>query len=162
MADTDGDWYERAMARQARHAARRNWWIVPCGAEKAAEPVPARDLYLGSMFRQAFATATAAAGPADRVLILSALHGLVDPDTVVAPYDVRMGDDASVDADTIAAQAETFGIAAGEHVTALLPAAYFARLDAALKPAGIYAAQVYEADAGIGYQKGTLACIARH
>src|SRR5690348_17309313 len=156
-------WYERAMARVAAHTARPNWWIVPCGAEKADAPTAARDLYQGSMFRQAFATATAQAdGPADRVLILSALHGLVDPDQVLAPYDLRMGDAGSVDAATIAAQAEAFGIAAGHNVTALLPSAYFARLDEALKPAGVYAAQVYEADAGIGYQKGTLACIARH
>jgi hypothetical protein len=89
-----------------------------------------------------------------RVLILSALHGLVELDTIIEPYDVRMGDTGSVTAATVAAQAEALGLADAD-VYALLPSAYFTILDEALRTLDVFAANVYEADLGIGFQRST-------
>ena len=50
-------------------------------------PSPARDLYQSTLFRGRLAYAEAAGKP---WFIMSALYGLVDPDEVVAPYDVSM------------------------------------------------------------------------
>lgn len=63
--------------------------LVGCAAAKLKRPAPARDLYTSALFRKAAAYAEA---NSDRWYVLSALHGLVDPDTVLAPYDVRLGD----------------------------------------------------------------------
>lgn len=130
---------------------RPTWYVIPCGADKAAAPAPAAHLYTGGMFRMALAAAEAEAAETDgRVLILSALHGLVDPADVVAPYDVKMGDPGSVTVDTLAAQAAALGITWGADVYAFLPNAYFAQLDQALRADDVYAAQVYEGCGGIG------------
>ncbi|MBE1603724.1 DUF6884 domain-containing protein [Actinopolymorpha pittospori] len=58
--------------------------LVGCVKEKATKPLPARDLYISALFR----------GRRSFVLrsctewwILSAEHGLVHPDQVLAPYD---------------------------------------------------------------------------
>lgn len=75
--------------------------IVACGAEKLDHPAPARDLYTSSTFKRAFAFASSRAsmtgdGTAP-VFILSAKHGLLHPDEVVAPYDYRMADMTSAE-----------------------------------------------------------------
>lgn len=62
--------------------------LVACAAAKLELPAPARALYVSQLFRKASALAEATC---DRWYILSAKHGLVHPDTVVAPYDVRLG-----------------------------------------------------------------------
>ena len=62
--------------------------LVSCGAAKLSTPAPARDLYTGSLFR-------AARGYAERVgapwWILSAEHHLIHPETMIAPYERRLG-----------------------------------------------------------------------
>lgn len=137
------------------------WMIVPCGSEKADSPRPAAQLYTGSTFRMALAAAQAeATGTDGRVLILSALHGLIDPTDVVAPYDTKMGDPGSVSVELLAAQAAAHGITWGADVYAFLPNAYFAKLDAALRTDDVYAAQVYEGTAGIGDQRHVCAVVA--
>ena len=143
-------------------------YVVPCGAAKLDRPAPARDLYTGAMFRHTFGNATQCAaldeaagyGPA-RVLILSAQYGLIDPDTVIAPYDLRIDQPGSVTAATLAAQAEALGIEWGDEVYALLPQAYLARLDEALRTLDVYVQNVYEATAGIGDQRHVNAGISR-
>ncbi|MEU7524102.1 DUF6884 domain-containing protein [Saccharothrix sp. NPDC042600] len=74
----------------------RQLFVVPCGRAKLDIPAPARQLYTGPMFRfclavveQEAALVTEAGIPA-RVLILSARHGLLDPDTQIAPYEQTM------------------------------------------------------------------------
>lgn len=62
--------------------------LVGCAATKLSRPAPARDLYTSQLFRKA---AQYAEANSDRWYILSALHGLVSPDTVLHPYDVRLG-----------------------------------------------------------------------
>jgi hypothetical protein len=137
-------------------------YVIPCSAGKLGRPAPARDLYTGPMFRHtlAAAQASAAAGtrPA-RILILSALHGLVGLDTVLAPYDCKIGQPGSVTPAVLAAQALALGIDWGSDVDALLPAAYFAVLNEALRTLDVYAREVYEAAPGIGYQRNVNACV---
>ncbi|MEU6261823.1 DUF6884 domain-containing protein [Saccharopolyspora shandongensis] len=76
--------------------------VVPCGRAKLNHPATARLLYRSAHFRFVLAGVERAAAGAP-VRVLSALHGLVSPDTVLAPYDVTMGDSGSVAADRLAA-----------------------------------------------------------
>lgn len=148
------------------------YYVIPCGGDKAAAAAPARELYTGSFFQHTLAAAEAEAaaterdlGIASRVLILSAKHGLVDLDTVLAPYDVKMGEHGSMDAAGLAAQLLGRGIDAwdnGDEVYALLPAAYRTRLARAGEMIDLPVQDVYEAAPGIGYMRGVNAIIARH
>lgn len=58
--------------------------LVACVGKKADEPQPARELYRSTWFVGArlYAEQTC-----DRWFILSAKHGLLSPDAMVAPYD---------------------------------------------------------------------------
>lgn len=135
-------------------------YVIPCGGAKLDHPARAQDLYTGSMFRHTWDNATRSAaldegaglGPA-RVLILSAKYGLVEPDQVLQPYDLRMSEPGSVSVQTIAQQALALGIDWGSQVYALLPRPYLARLDEALRTHDVYPIDVYEAAKGIGEQK---------
>ena len=61
--------------------------LIQCTNTKRDEPAPARDLYEPSgYFRDMRSWATARDGP---WFILSGKHGLLDPDTVIGPYDAR-------------------------------------------------------------------------
>jgi len=61
--------------------------LVSCAKKKRQERAPARDLYLSELFRRYRAYAIA---NADRWYILSAKHGLLNPDQVIAPYDCTL------------------------------------------------------------------------
>jgi hypothetical protein len=148
-------------------------YVIPCGGSKIAHAAPARDLYTGQMFRHALtnverlAALDEADGRAARILILSALHGLVELDTVLEPYDQRMDKAGAVSVEVLAVQAETFGIGwddateRGSQVYAFLPRPYLARLDAALRTLYVYVQDVYEATAGIGEQRRVLSIVGR-
>ena len=56
---------------------------------KARHPAPAREMYASPLFRAARAYAERQYGPG-HWLILWALHGLVDPDTILDPYDLSL------------------------------------------------------------------------
>lgn len=60
--------------------------LVSCSKTKLPQAAPARDLYCSSLFRASRAYAEAFG---DRWAILSAKHGVVLPETVLEPYDVR-------------------------------------------------------------------------
>lgn len=62
--------------------------LVGCASMKLKRPAPARDLYTSPLFRKASAHAEATC---DRWYVLSAKHGLVHPDEVVEPYNVKLG-----------------------------------------------------------------------
>jgi hypothetical protein len=62
--------------------------LVGCASTKLKHPAPARELYTSQLFRKASAFAEATC---DRWYVLSAKHGLVAPDRVLAPYDVKLG-----------------------------------------------------------------------
>jgi hypothetical protein len=61
--------------------------LVSCAKKKRQKRAPARDLYLSELFRRYRAYATA---NADRWYILSAKHGLLNPDQVIAPYECTL------------------------------------------------------------------------
>ena len=59
--------------------------LVSCVKSKLAHPAPAAELYTSSLFRGSLNYAKRL--KPDRVFILSALHGLVEPTQVIAPYE---------------------------------------------------------------------------
>jgi hypothetical protein len=61
--------------------------LIACGKAKLDRPAPARELYVGNLFRacRAYVESTC-----DEWAILSAKHGLVLPDQVLAPYEQRL------------------------------------------------------------------------
>lgn len=63
--------------------------LVGCVKRKLPRAAPARDLYASALFlgRRAFVERTC-----DRWYILSALHGLVEPNQVVEPYNHTLKD----------------------------------------------------------------------
>lgn len=61
--------------------------LVGCVKKKLDVPAPARELYTSPLFRKERAYAEQAGVP---WFVLSAEHGLVAPDEVVAPYDLRL------------------------------------------------------------------------
>lgn len=61
--------------------------LVACVKAKASQPMPAEDLYLSAWFQKARDYVEAKNAP---WLVLSALHGLVDPKEVIAPYDLTL------------------------------------------------------------------------
>ncbi len=60
--------------------------LVACCGPKLKEPAPAEDLYISDLFKKARTYAERRG----RWFILSALHGLLDPSAVIAPYDVTL------------------------------------------------------------------------
>ena len=77
---------ERARAHEARRAKYRGTTVVlvGCSKQKLSQEAPAKDLYQGALFK--LARAYAESWELDWA-ILSALHGLVLPEAVLAPYD---------------------------------------------------------------------------
>lgn len=63
--------------------------LVGCVKKKQSYPAPAEDLYTSPLFRgrRAYVEQTC-----ERWLVLSALHGVVKPGTVLDPYDVTLND----------------------------------------------------------------------
>lgn len=61
--------------------------LIGCVAQKQAVARPAKDLYVSELFcrRRAYAEATERPW-----LILSALHGVVDPEVLLEPYEMRL------------------------------------------------------------------------
>ncbi|MGX1494972.1 DUF6884 domain-containing protein [Streptomyces tendae] len=84
-------------------------------------------MYCGSyhvaLRRAADALATEDQDSTARVLILSALHGLVVLEEIIPPYNLRMGDEGSVTADRLRQQAADLGVLHAD-VTVLGPRAY--------------------------------------
>jgi hypothetical protein len=101
--------------------------IVSCGGRKitTGQPVPAREMYCGSyhMALRRAADALTSQNRTARVLILSALHGLVALDDLIAPYDLRMGDEGSVTGEKLRQQATDLGVLHAD-ATVLGPRAY--------------------------------------
>jgi hypothetical protein len=60
--------------------------LVACCGPKLRKPATAADLYVSSLFKKARTYAERRG----RWFILSALHGLLDPTKVIAPYDVTL------------------------------------------------------------------------
>ncbi|MBK8462845.1 MAG: hypothetical protein IPL36_07400 [Nigerium sp.] len=63
--------------------------LVSCVKEKRADPAPAKDLYTSPLFGKERRHAESSGKP---WFILSAKHGLVAPDHVLEPYELRLSD----------------------------------------------------------------------
>jgi hypothetical protein len=61
--------------------------LVACCGQKLGHPAAAAELYQSDLFRKARKYAERHG----RWYVLSALHGLVAPDAVIAPYDLTLG-----------------------------------------------------------------------
>lgn len=61
-------------------------FLVACCGPKLAEPAPASDVYISALFKKS-RTYVERRG---RWFILSALHGLLEPLSVIEPYDVTL------------------------------------------------------------------------
>lgn len=66
-----------------------NLALVSCAKKKRDDPAPAQDLYISDWFTKCRKYVE---GRCDRWLILSAKHGLVHPDEVLAPYEESLYD----------------------------------------------------------------------
>jgi hypothetical protein len=63
--------------------------LISCGKTKRPEASPAADLYTSPLFRMSLRHAVQTC---DDLFILSAKHGLVEPQAVLAPYNFTMAD----------------------------------------------------------------------
>lgn len=125
--------------------------VIACGATKRGERAPAAELYAGSYFRSCLASALSIA-PRSSVLILSALHGLVELDRELDPYDMILGIPGAITAADVGRQAAELGVA-GLPVLALCPARYADVLEAS----GAFPEVSRPlAGLGIGQQRGRL------
>jgi hypothetical protein len=139
-----------------REAAERRVVVIPCGAAKLDHAAPAAELYTGSYHRACARAAAALTATGGTVVILSALHGLVPLDRVLAPYEMRMGDSGSVTADVLREQARELGLDRADDVTILAGLSYTAPA-LAVWP---HAATPLAGLAGMGHHMRVLAAIA--
>lgn len=94
---TDVRMQRRTLATSAKHSSRRHHSphagesadVVLVGCVKTKLPVaaPASELYVSALFRKRRAYAEATGKP---WYILSAMHGLIRPDTLLEPYDMHL------------------------------------------------------------------------
>lgn len=152
----------------ATHTTRRVTFVVPCSGPKLNTPARARDLYTGTLFRHQLhaaeleaAATTRDLGVEARVVILSALHGILELDDVVAPYDERMGTTGEVADDFLALTVHGTGLHTDD-VYSLLPSAYHTKLARVMGWFGVTVTPVYESAPGVGFQRGTCSSLIRH
>lgn len=144
----------------------QTFYVIPCSGAKRALAAPAGDIYLGSFHRLARRTADALADRhGGQVLIMSALHGLLDLATVIEPYNVTVsglakrggpghGDLSRRCGDQLAALG-------ARHLVGLLPRLYWEVLETGMVLSGHGAVREWVlADCpGIGYQQQRLVAL---
>jgi hypothetical protein len=138
--------------------------IVPCGARKRAEParLPAGELYIGS-YHLAGRRAAAALTTPDRILILSALHGLLPFDRVISPYELRMGQPGSIGTAALRRQAEQLHLVDELQVIVLAGRGGVAAGERArLRRASATAAAKVAGAAAASWERGRARITARH
>ncbi|MCU4750276.1 DUF6884 domain-containing protein [Streptomyces sp. G-5] len=151
------------LQRQSPRTNCQRVILIPCSNRKATPPegaatLPAGELYAaGSYHRAARRAADALAEVTGaRILVVSALHGLVQLHQPLAPYDLKAGQPGTIGADELRRQAQELGIEAAE-VTVLAGKAYIA-LARQVWPG---AAAPLEGTRGIGEQLAKFAAIYR-
>lgn len=132
--------------------------VIACTQQKQPGRAPARELYTSPNFRLMLRAAEKlAAEQAGRVLILSALHGLIELDEELDPYDLSMRQAGAIAPAIVAEQLRRIS---PDGITALLPSKYAACLDKAAELAGLAQPVELFADAlGIGFQRGVASAI---
>jgi hypothetical protein len=143
----------RIIAERAAAADPREVVIIPCGSRKLDHPAPAGEMYVGSYHR---ACARAAAARGGRVLIMSARYGLLDPSTVIEPYNLRMGQPGSVTRKQLREQAGRLGVLGATRVTVIAGRRYAAKA----REVWAHVEQPLCGTRGIGEQLARLAGIA--
>jgi hypothetical protein len=106
--------------------------VAACGRAKRDRAAPAADLYVGRYARVPIDWAMSVDPAA--LVILSAKYGLVRPDDVLEPYNLRMGDPGSVTARRVRQQADDMGLLAAADVHVLPMAAPYLRIVAQVWP----------------------------
>ncbi len=143
--------------------------VIPCAAAKVDHPAPAAELYASDNFAHMLraAQATAADMGDAKVMILSAEHGLVELDQVLAPYDTKMGQRGCIGTELVIDQLVALAPAS---ITSMLPTAYYQRVWEAVsiintegsdEDPWIDLMDAYEAAPGIGYQRGVASALVR-
>lgn len=84
-------------------------YIVGCGKQKLTHRSYVKDMYTGSLFKAAYKYAEKRAQK-QNIFIISAKYGLISINTVIAPYNEKMGINASITAEKVREQALNFGI----------------------------------------------------
>lgn len=135
--------------------------MLACSGLKLDHPAPAMELYRGVMYQTYRANVKPAAAP--HLVILSARHGFISPDTVIEPYDQRM---TSARADDMLAALGTRYLAGGGWpatfgLVLLAGGAEYRRvMRVALRwfehCKGIIPASIQETSGGIGEQRAQL------
>ena len=126
--------------------------IIPCGNAKLGTAAPASEFYTGSMFQDALRTARKLYTD-DRIYVLSAKHGLVTLDQVLEPYDLKLGDEGSINANALAKSMDKLGIEGT--VVSLLPKMYD-KLFTEAAAGKLDIDHYFEGSRGIGDQKARL------
>jgi len=98
--------------------------LIPCGNKKLSHPAPAADLYIGPHYKFGLEWARSQA-PDHRIRIVSAKHGLLPLDQVIAPYDIHLGHGQDeISKATLKEQAGQQGLLGETNVRGALPKAY--------------------------------------
>lgn len=147
-------------------------YVIPCSGAKLPHPAPAGELYVGSWHRLARQAADQlAARDGGRVLILSALHGLLELGQLVAPYDVTIRQlEARSGPGSLGLSRKVGGQLAQlapARVVGLVPGAYAEVLAAAVITASLQLGQLHAIEwqaplagcSGVGYQRQRLAAM---
>jgi hypothetical protein len=132
--------------------------LVACAAQKVDHTAPAALLYTSDLFIKsaAYARHMVATGRADAWYILSAEHHLVDPATMLAPYDKALTTATALERRAWGHKAARQVLAlAAKHVTFLAGRDYRDELALVLEAAGV-THDAPMAGLGIGSQKGWL------
>jgi len=145
---------------EAERGTRRTLLVTQCSKTKLEHATVARELYRGTLSTMGLAAATAIEHSHRNVstAILSALHGLVDPDKVLRPYDVTWGSSRAITAAEVADQLTALGV---QRVVALTSNAYAAVLEAACEIAGVELLHALAGCRGIFEQRGRLSSYRR-
>ncbi len=113
-------------------------------------------MYIGSYHRAARRAADAISAPGDRVMILSARYGLLDPADRILRYEMRLSSRWAITAQGLREQAEQLGVLDTAEVVVLASAAY-ANLAAQVWP---HARLALAGTRGIGDQMARFAALA--
>lgn len=124
--------------------------LVSCVKDKLDRPAPAKNLYTSDLFRKERAYAQRAGVP---WFILSAEHGLVEPDEVLSPYDLRLSETSTAyrrawGTRTVKRLEEVAGALAGKRIEVHAGEAYVGPIRALLRTAG---AEVTEPLRGLAF-----------
>lgn len=105
-----GRQYTKQLTGANVHVLKPNWVIViSCGALKGTRAAPAFDMYKSAYFRMNFRWAESVFDRR-KIFILSAKYGLIACETIIEPYDLRMGMSGSVRVETVLEQARALGV----------------------------------------------------